>query len=55
MAMQLLEREADIFGPALACSRPLVLRIVRKWGLARVPQLLNEAVVGVAFARKPAS
>ncbi|KAG1667350.1 hypothetical protein FOA52_001408 [Chlamydomonas sp. UWO 241] len=47
----LLERGAAIFEVPLIC-RPVVARIIRERAqLARVPQLLNEAVLGVAIAR----
>ncbi|KAG1667353.1 hypothetical protein FOA52_001413 [Chlamydomonas sp. UWO 241] len=51
----LLERGAAIFDATLppAC-RPVLSRIIREHAqLARVPQLLNEAVLGVAIARQP--
>ncbi|KAG1673761.1 hypothetical protein FOA52_002330 [Chlamydomonas sp. UWO 241] len=55
----LLEFGADIFAPALACSRPVVLRIARELSqLGREPyacaQLINAAVVGMALTRQQA-
>jgi ankyrin repeat protein len=52
----LMERAgADIFADTLHLIRPVVLRIFRELSqLARVPQLVNEAVVGIALARQQA-
>ncbi|KAG1674959.1 hypothetical protein FOA52_014754 [Chlamydomonas sp. UWO 241] len=48
----LLERGADVFQVPLAC-RPVVSRIIQESvQLARVPQLVNEAIVGLAIARQ---
>jgi hypothetical protein len=49
----LLERGAAIFEVPLVC-RPVVSRIIQEgMQLARVPQLVNEAIVGLAVARQP--